>query len=72
MKLKPCRKCGGAAEIKTERIYNLYTVRAICPKCGLRGKRAVDTQEPAAGAASVYWAGVIWNCGLFEEQEGTA
>lgn len=72
MTLKPCPGCGNAAEIRTTKIYKLYSVRAICTGCGKRGKQAIDTEEPAAGAASIYWAALNWNCGLFEEQEGKA
>lgn len=72
MTLKKCPCCGGAAEIRTERIHNIFTVRAICTGCGKRGRQTLDTEEPAAGAASIYWAGMNWNCRLFEEQEGKA
>ena len=68
MDLKTCPSCGGAAEIRTETIHKLYSVRAICTKCGKRGRRALDTQEPVTGAASVYWAGMNWNCGLYEQE----
>ena len=72
MVLKECPRCGGAAEIRTERIHKIFTVRAICTGCGKRGRPTIDTEEPAAGAASVFWAGMNWNCRLFEEQEGKA
>ena len=72
MTLKKCPCCGGAAAIRSEKTGRLYTVRAICQSCGKRGKKMFDTREPAEGAASIYWAGMSWNCGIFEdnEQEG--
>lgn len=74
MILKNCPKCGGAAAIQTEKTGRLYSVRAICGNCGRRGKASFDRNEPAAGAASIYWAGMSWNCGLFEDdkKEGRA
>lgn len=72
MTLKKCPCCGGPAEIRTEKVYRVYSVRAICTSCGKRGKQALDTKEPAKGAASVYWAGMNWNCGLYEGQEAKA
>lgn len=71
MTLKGCPSCGGAAEIKAEKNGRIYVVRAICTGCGKRGQPSLDTQEPAEGAASLYWAGLSWNCGLYE-QEGKA
>lgn len=73
MTLKNCPCCGGAATIQTETLTpgRLYSVRAVCTICGKRGKRMFDKKEPAAGTASLYWARMNWNCGLFE-QEGKA
>ena len=72
MVLKECPSCGGAAEIRAEQINKIYAVRAICTGCGIRTRPVLDTIEPAAGAASVFWAGMNWNCGLYEKQEGKA
>ena len=69
MTLKACPICGGAAAIRTAKTGRVYSVRAICMNCGKQGKQALDTNEPAEGAASVYWAGMSWNCGLYEAQE---
>lgn len=66
MKLKPCH-CGGAAAIRTEKAGRVYIVRAVCESCGRRGKKSLDTQKPAEGSASIYWATMSWNVGLYEE-----
>lgn len=71
MALKKCPRCGKAVAIRTEKKGNVYAIRATCPNCGKRGKAAIDKRNPAAGAASEYWAGMNWNCGLYE-QEGKA
>ena len=73
MTLKPCPRCGGAAEIRTETKFNrLQTVRAVCPGCGMRGRPAIDSKKAAEAAPLTYWAGMNWNCGLYEEKEGKA
>ena len=70
MLLKKCPKCGGAAEIRTEKNGRLYEVQAICTQCGRRGRQMYDREKPAPGAASIYWAKLSWNCGMYDEREG--
>ena len=72
MLLKPCPCCGGAATIRTEETGRVYSVRVICQSCGKRGRQMFDKREPAAGAASIYWARLCWNCGMYDEQEAKA
>ena len=68
MTLKPCPRCGGAATIRTDFTGKLYATRAVCTNCGKKGVRSWDKNKPAAGAASKYWAGMSWNCGLYEQE----
>lgn len=68
MTLNPCPDCGGMAAISAEQTGRIFVVRAVCTQCGKRGRKSLDKQQPADGAASVYWAGMSWNCGLFEEE----
>lgn len=69
MTLKKCPICGAAAAIRIEKTGRQYSVMAICEGCGNQGKSFLDKQEPAAGAASIYMAGLSWNCGIFKKQE---
>lgn len=68
MTLKRC-KCGGAATIHTETDGKVYQVRAVCESCGRRGRVMYDKKKPGPGSASIYWAGMSWNCGLYEKEK---
>lgn len=67
LRLDNCASCGGSATIRTEKRDRIYVTRAVCESCGRRSKPALDTKAPADGSASVKWATLYWNCGLFEE-----
>lgn len=67
MTLKRC-DCGGAATIRTEYDGRLYKVRAVCERCGRRGRPLYDKDKPGPGSAAVYWAVMGWNCKLYEKE----